>query len=206
MKCTFDLENRLEIIAAYAPPAMTKNKEGTTVPTDAAKKDNFYEELQKCVNECPIRHDKIILGDMNARIEKAITEEEQMYIGMHTFSPHTANPHAQTPNVWESRTMFIGFLIANNIHVMNTQFQKRDKFIATRRQLGKELEEHPTRPDHEQYDYILTENRWKTHSKRFRGRNDRPRLRSLSSKGGHRDQIQSHAQAKQPNKEKMATK
>ena len=62
-----EVVKRLDILVAYGQQADKTPKE----------KDAFYKDLQKAVDETPLRHALIIAGGFNAKAMRARTEEER---------------------------------------------------------------------------------------------------------------------------------
>ena len=84
MKLTLKLHNRLEIISAYAPPAVSND-----TATPAEDKQTFYNELTDCVKSAPSNNMLIALGDMNARVIEPINKKERQVIGKYALKGNT---------------------------------------------------------------------------------------------------------------------
>ena len=102
---------------------------------------------------------------MNARIQVAQTNQEKQHIGKHTFQPETANLEGQTEELQYSRNKLVNLCVQNDLILANTKFQKQKEKIATYRKIGSTIGDEIKRPTHEQLDYIITTNRWKTQYK-----------------------------------------
>lgn len=102
----------LAIINAYAPTAMA--------PTE--KKDMFYENLNRAINESG--QIRIIGGDFNARIYN-LNEEEKEYIGNNVI--YRAEGYVQncmTKESKENRDKFLNTLKTHNLAAANTLQEK----------------------------------------------------------------------------------
>ena len=100
------------------------------------------------------------MGDFNARVQKAMTPEEEEFIGQYTFEPETADPLRKTDEVLDNRQLFCDFCSINNLKAANTQFQKPNDKLATYREKNGQGERGYKRPAYEQIDFILVPRRW----------------------------------------------
>ena len=141
----------LNLITAYAPHAGRPEEE----------KESFYSELQETYSSYETKGPTWILGDMNARIVKASTEEERNYIGNFTFRPQEVNPFSENDQVMENRNLLLSFITANECILANTWFKKQDRFLATYRTPGTEQHANRARPNFEQLDYVIVPKRWR---------------------------------------------
>ncbi len=141
----------ITIIGAYIPQAHRPKEE----------KEHTYKELEAQIRKYKAKGPIYVLGDMNARIQKAEGTEEKKHIGEHTFEPGTANRGAQSLEVQENRAMLINMCKIHNMRLMNTMFRKQNKKLATYMEVGTTIDQEIKRGTHEQIDYIITTERWK---------------------------------------------
>ena len=82
----------LNLITTYAPHAGRAE----------AEKDAFYGELQQTHDKYKNKGPTFVMGDLNARIGKAVSASEKRIIGQHTFSPSKSVYVAPIgdPNAW----------------------------------------------------------------------------------------------------------
>ncbi len=77
----------------------------------------------------------LVIGNMNARIQKANTREEDQYIGKHTFEPATAQINNRTEGVIENRNLLISMSQEIEMKPINTYFKKPEGKKATFREV-----------------------------------------------------------------------
>ena len=70
------------------------------------EKDNFYTALKQAYRQTKNRGPNYLMGDYNARVQKAVSTRERATIGPHTFDKANANPMNQSDEVLENN----GFL------------------------------------------------------------------------------------------------
>ncbi len=130
-----------------------------------ADRDKAYDTLNRIIRKYKGRGPIYIVGDMNARIQKAEGRLEKEHIGKYTFEPETAErPHLRSTMVNENREKLITLCQTHKLRVMSTMFKKQKEKLATYRNVGTPIwwevkRGHPY--GYEQMDYILTTERWK---------------------------------------------
>ncbi len=128
-----------------------------------ADRDKAYDTLNGIVRKYKGRGPIYIVGDMNARIQKAEGRLEKEHIGKYTFEPETAErPHLRSAMVSENREKLITLCQTHRLRVMSTMFKKQKEKLATYRNVGTPIwwevkRGHPY--GYEQMDYILTTER-----------------------------------------------
>ena len=141
----------LNLISAYAPHAGRTEEE----------KEAFYEDLQLLYSSYKNKGPTWIMGDMNARIVKATSEEEQSYIGKFTFRPESASALSGNDGIVHNRSLLVSFCMGNECILANTWFKKQDRHLASYRTPGTEQTDLRVRPNFEQLDYILIPRKWR---------------------------------------------
>ena len=138
------------ILNIYAPQSGRTKEE----------KDAFHQELRNIIKKIPKKGPYLIIGDWNAKVQEADTEEEQQWIGEHTFCKGTETTWQQTEGVEENREALLEHCREFTLAICNTRFCKPDFKLATWRTMGT-TKEHPLcRQSYDQIDYILTPKRW----------------------------------------------
>ncbi len=143
------------MIGAYMPQAGRSEED----------RDKAYENLSRIIRKYRGRGPMYVVGDMNARIQKAEGRLEKEHIGKYTFEPETAEkPHERSQMVTENREKIITLCQTHKLRIMNTMFKKQKEKLATYRNVGTPIwwevkRGHPY--GYEQMDYILTTERWK---------------------------------------------
>ena len=125
------------------------------------EKEKIYDELQKEILQHKHKGPVFIVGDFNARIQKAMNREERTHIGQHTFDPNSANPLSLPEDVFNNRHYLIDLCEQHDLKLMNTCFRKQNNKLATYRKVGAHRDEAMNRTCFEQIDYVATTNRWK---------------------------------------------
>ena len=70
------------LIAVYIPQAMRPTEE----------KEDTYSRLEKCDGKHKSKGPTYVMGDMNARVQKLISEDGECIVGQRAFEPETADP------------------------------------------------------------------------------------------------------------------
>ena len=81
------------LVSAYAPQAGRPQ----------AEKTEFYETLTMIVQKINKKGPYLLLGDWNARLQEAENEEEEQWIGEHTFGKHTDTTWQNSEEVTDNR-------------------------------------------------------------------------------------------------------
>ncbi len=143
------------LIGAYMPQAGRTEED----------REKTYDTLGKVIKQYKGRGPLYLLGDMNARIQKAEGGMEKEHIGKYTFEPETAQrARDRSLMVRENRDKLITLCQTHKMRIMNTMFKKPKGKLATYREVGTPIwwpkeRGHPY--GYEQLDYILTTERWK---------------------------------------------
>ena len=101
------------------------------------------------------------MGDWNAKIQEADNEEEEQWIGNHTFDKGEETTWQQTLGVEENREGLLEICRTFGLIICNTQFQKPPKHLATWRTMGAKEGDPIDRQHFDQIDFILTPARWR---------------------------------------------
>ncbi len=88
-----------------------------------------------------------ILGETNARIQKAEGRREEAHIGKYTFEPETAS-RTRSDMVQQNRSRLIHLCQTNNLRIMNTMLKKEKDKLATYAEVGTPLRWPKTRDTH----------------------------------------------------------
>ena len=114
------------IIATHVPQAERPTEE----------KEKIYKGIKEITRKNKGKGTVIILGDMNARIQKAANNRERRYIGEHTFEPETCNIHGRSEGITENRNLMIDLCQEFDMRALNTCFRKTKDKLATFREVG----------------------------------------------------------------------
>ena len=102
LKITLPIYNQgFTVIATYAP----------TNPHDIEDKMQFYEQLQKSIDNVPEKHCLYICGDLNARVGRSNTQENEWHGVVGNFGNGIRN---------ENGLLLLEFCTNNNIKICNT--------------------------------------------------------------------------------------
>ena len=93
IKIEIEYRKPVVIFCVYAP----------TAASETSEKEKFYEILQKEYDKHKYKKAVYIIGDWNARIQKAITKTEKQCIGKHTFDKTNTTLTNQTEKTQENR-------------------------------------------------------------------------------------------------------
>ena len=142
----------LDIISTYAPQACHRD-------ADAAEKHDH--ELSKLVQIHYSYSPRIILGDFNARLIKALPHEASSF-GSFTLGKSWADLDSLSDSQLNNRALFAEFCLAHNMIAKNTVFQKSDAELVTYKAVGVKNWQPPWQlHKYAQMDYVLINNRWK---------------------------------------------
>lgn len=78
-------------------------------------KNNFYEELQAVLEQVPGRDDKIVMGDMNAKVGMDITGREEV-MGRHGVKPEMNDNGKRWADFFQTNELVIGGMLFTNGH------------------------------------------------------------------------------------------
>ncbi len=141
------------LLGIYLPQAGRPEEEGEEIGKMVEK------EIRKWKSKGPL----YILGDMNARVQRAEGRREREHIGRYTFEPETASSN-RSDMVQRNRTRLIELCQTHGLRLMNTMFKKEEDKLATYAEVGTPTWWPKTRGypyGYEQIDYIMTTERWK---------------------------------------------
>ena len=150
---TFSMHaGRLDIISTYAPQACHE---------DPSASDTHYAELDTLLDEHYAFSPRLILGDFNARIIKALPSESEV-VGPYTLGASLADLDCLSQAQQDNRSRFIEFCLARNMVVKNTFFQKSDEQLVAYKSVGVKSW-HPPWQLHKyaQMDVVLINQKWK---------------------------------------------
>ena len=108
----------------YVMPVTLVNTYILQAMRPTVEKEETYKALAKQINTHKNQGPTYVLGDMNARVQKAMSREESKIIGQYTFEPDTANPLSRSEEVIENRQMLIEFCETHQLLLVNTLFKK----------------------------------------------------------------------------------
>jgi len=128
---------------------------------ETADKERAYKIVDQIIRKHKNKGPTIILGDFNARIQKARNREEKQYMGEHTFDKNNTNIYNRGEGVQENRELILDLCRKHNLVIGNTLFQKQEQNKATYREIGVDREAEMKRGNFEQLDYILIPKRWR---------------------------------------------
>ena len=132
-------------------------------------KESFYDSLQNLINE--LKDVVHIGGDFNARLQHRYNNETNI-LGPHIFGRGRAYLEGVSTGTRENRDMFVDFCTANDLRVMNTDFQKPLSQLVTFRENTTKIGD-PFAPDkYAQLDYWLTKCRHKNQCMNVQSRTD----------------------------------
>ena len=142
----------LDIVSSYAPQACH---------TDPTASDKHYQELHTIMDQKYAYSPKIICGDFNARLIKALPTESSV-IGPFTFGANTHEIDFLSDAQFENRSRLIEFCLERNMIIKNTFLQKAEEHLITYRAVGVRTWEPPfTFHKYAQMDYFLVNSPWK---------------------------------------------
>ena len=117
MQVRFNATEKLDIIATYAPPAESNNK-----ATAKEAKQEYYDDLDRCVKETPRNHVIIVMGDMNASLIEATNDKEKRVIGGHALKGSSEVSELKEDTTRDNRDRLIEFCLSNELSLENTMF------------------------------------------------------------------------------------
>lgn len=142
----------LDIISTYVPQACHKDKTAA---------DDHYAELDLLLNRRYAYSPKLILGDFNARLIKALPHETTA-IGPHTLGAHSYELDFLSEAQLENRSRFVEFCLRHRLVAKNTCFQKTDADLVTHRSVGTNTWQPPWQlHKFGQIDFVLVNDNWK---------------------------------------------
>ena len=143
---------RLGIVSTYVPQACHTDQEAT---------DKHYHELEDLMDMQYAFSPKLILGDFNARILKALPHETGS-IGPFTFGASWADLDLLSQAQLNNRARFVEFCLEKKMVVKNTFFHKPDEQLITYKAVGVQRWLPPwTLHKYAQMDFILINDKWK---------------------------------------------
>ena len=143
---------KLDVISTYVPQACHVN------PNLA---NQHYEELQSLLDDRYNHSPKLICGDFNARIIKALPHES-CAAGPYTLGTENYDLDYLSPAQFANRSRMLEFCVANGFVASNTFFQKSDEQLVTHKAVGVKHWSAPWQlHKYAQMDYVLINNRWK---------------------------------------------
>ena len=89
----------ITLVAVYIPQAMRPIEE----------KEDTYSRLEKCYGKHKSKGPTYVMEDMNARVQKRTSEDEEGIVGQHTFEPETADPWSRREEVFTNRQFLVLF-------------------------------------------------------------------------------------------------
>ena len=141
----------LDILSTYAPQACHR---------DSQAAEAHYAELESLVSINYAFAPKLVLGDFNARLIKALPHET--CVGPYTFGIERQDLDFLSDAQLENRFKFVEFCLENQFVVKNTFFCKPEAELVTYRSVGVKDWSPPWHPhQYSQMDYILVNEPWK---------------------------------------------
>ena len=124
-------------------------------------KEEYYDKLQKVMDETPDSEIMYVYGDMNAKIQIR-EEDEKDIIGPHVYGRGRNALQTANEDTIENRYLLLDFCRANEMTIMNTYFEKPKMKQCTRKELDTPEWTKPWTPERfSQMDFCLARNRWK---------------------------------------------
>ena len=102
------------MISVYAPQAGRPQEE----------KEVFYTALNKHIKNINKKGPYLIMGDWNARLQEAENEEEELWIGPHTFDRNNETTWQKSDEVSCNRELMLETCRTHNLVACNTKFEK----------------------------------------------------------------------------------
>ena len=124
-------------------------------------KEDVYQRLEKITNKTKGKGPMYIMGDWNARMQKAQNKAERKVIGKWTLEPEKTKVQELSEEVTWNRDRCIEFCFKQDLILANTRFKKTKEKTATFRTPGTLETEGIEHKKHEQIDYIAVQHRWK---------------------------------------------
>ena len=144
----------LDIISTYAPQA-------SSLLLGAQCFAKHYHELMEILGAKYSFSPKIVLGDFNARIIKALPYERDV-IGPYTLGASDGSLDSLSEAQFQNRLNFTEFCLTNDLSVRNTFCQKSEAQLVTYKSVGVKGWKAPWHlHKYAQMDYILINNEWK---------------------------------------------
>ena len=142
----------LDIVSTYVPQACH---------VDHTAADRHYVELESLMDEHYAFSPRLVLGDFNARLIKALPHESTA-IGPHTLGASWADLDSLSPAQVNNRSRLVDFCLSRNMVVSNTFFQKPQEQLVTYRAVGVKKWEPPWQlHKYAQMDFILVNHKWR---------------------------------------------
>ncbi len=149
---------KMNIFSIYLPPAETTQGEDKNW---IQFKEDVYQQLEKITNKAKGQGPMYIMGDWNARMQKAQNKTERTVIGKWTLEPEKSKVQELSEDVTWNRDRCIEFCLKQKLVLANTRFKKTKEKTATFRTPGTLETEEIVHKKHEQIDYIAVQQRWK---------------------------------------------
>ena len=142
----------LDVISTYVPQACHTNPELA---------NHHYRELQALIEDRYTFSPKLICGDFNARLIKALPHESSA-IGQFTLGAQTHDLDILSAAQLQNRSRMVEFCLEYGFVASNTLFQKADDHLITYKSVGVKHWSPPWQlHKYAQMDYIVINNRWK---------------------------------------------
>ena len=111
LKLVLDYAADITFINCYAPQAYRSKED----------KDSFYNGLRTTHKTSQGTGPTFILGDFNARVQKAINAEERQVFGPNAFEITSADPLSKADEVIENRSLFLELCMENKLKAMKAE-------------------------------------------------------------------------------------
>ena len=142
----------LDVVSTYAPQACA---------TEDRASEKHYEELNDILESKYKFSPKIVVGDFNARIIKALPHEASV-IGPHTLGKLGSEISELSDAQFQNRLRFTEFCLSHEMIAKNTYFQKSQEQLVTYKAVGvKEWKPPWHLHKFAQMDYFLISSKWK---------------------------------------------
>ena len=142
----------VDFISTYAPQACH---------TDPNAAEQHYAELQSLLDLRYAFSPRVILGDFNARLIKALPYETAA-IGPYTLGALSHELDTLSDAQLENRSKFVEFCLSNQLVAKNTFFMKPEADLVTYRAVGVKTWQPPWQlHKYAQMDFVLINDKWK---------------------------------------------
>ena len=116
----------LQIVTTHCPHAIR----------DTVEKQTHWEALTRVYRKLARRGPTVLVGDMNARVQRPTNAREREVVGAYGFEAALGNPLDRSEVVVENRELLITLCIDTRSLLHNTYFKKQENKLATYRNIG----------------------------------------------------------------------
>ena len=142
----------LDVVSTYAPQACAAEDRAS---------EKHYDELNNILDSKYKFSPKIVVGDFNARLIKAMPHETSV-IGPHTLGKLSNEISELSDAQFQNRLRFTEFCLSHDMVAKNTYFEKSDEQLVTYKAVGvKEWKPPWHLHKFAQMDYFLISSKWK---------------------------------------------